>query len=87
MRKGLKIYLLNFLFILFLLGLVFTLLNTKICENKTIFTILFLFTFIYMLFTWLGTVFRIGPLKVIGKGLLKDAEEAKEELKPKQPWD
>ena len=40
-----------------------------------------------MLFTWLGTVFRIGPLKVIGKGLLKDTEEAKEELKPKQPWD
>jgi predicted ABC-type exoprotein transport system permease subunit len=43
--------------------------------------------FLYMLLFAVGLFFNAGPFKYIGKLYAKDAEQERNGLKPKQPWE
>lgn len=44
-------------------------------------------SFLYMLLFAVGLFFNIGPFRYIGKLYVQDAEQERNGLKPKQPWE
>jgi hypothetical protein len=43
--------------------------------------------FLYILLFAVGLFFNVGPFKYIGKLFAKDAEQKRNGLRPKQPWE
>ena len=87
MRNGLKLY---FKHLLTLFILIFALVAIiAACDIKgEVFMFLFFSVFLYLCSFLIGAVFRKGPLKGVGVGILRDRKEELEELKsPKQPWE
>jgi len=56
--------------------------------DSAAFVFIFFFVLIYMCLFLIGVLFRKGPLKGVGIGVLLDREEELKELEPpKQPWE
>ena len=49
--------------------------------------VLVIVSFLYMLLFSVGLFFNSGPFKYIGRLYAKDAEQERNGLKPKQPWE
>lgn len=87
MRPGKKLYLkhLMVLFVLVLLSI------GLCCEEKipnAIHSVLFIFTFLYLIVFFFGYVFNLGPFSYISKAIVKDHKDELEELgSKKQPWE
>ncbi len=86
MRKGNKLYFTHFAIIVCLFGLLFLFAYLGHFGNPFL-TLLTFITFLYLVLFQIGALFRRGPLKNIGLGIIQDHKDEIDEMQPKQPWE
>ena len=93
MRAGKRRLYLHSGFIVLTSGIFSLLLTDYACAlfgvtvQKNLSISLLLFCCAYSLVTFIGVIFRRGPMKSIGIALAQDRKDELDELQPVQPWD
>jgi hypothetical protein len=86
MKKGERAYFAHFGILAALVSVIMLLAYFQVLPAWAM-QVLVVGSFLYMLLFAVGLFFNVGPFRYIGKLYVKDAEQERNGLKPKQPWE